>query len=376
MIIGIFTLKSSAYTGENYYNKQDTGLGRALALFGNRVYVYNLITNGTKKDIENEITENLSILYHKVKKCGCFTFTDLEFLKREMEVLICFSDNQLLFPKVYRWCKANSVLCIPYIGVVKSHHKSKWFRILKDILSRQNIALYRKLRIFVKTPDMIEELKKLGVTNRELIPVGLDRSLLKQDKIDVSEREALKKSWGFQKEDRIILFVGRMEPEKRPMEMLDLFSEIYRNRKEYRLMMVGAGVLKQSVEKKINAMGLSQAVILLEQVPYQKMWQVYAISERMVNLNRQEIYGMAVLEAMYYGVLVYAIEAPGPKFILKHFHSGVLCREAAEILKYWDLGEELENKMKEHARKAVEKDFTWDVIAGKVQDRLGEWLNG
>lgn len=375
MVIGIFTLMSFEYSEEVYYNKQDIGLGKALALKGNHVYVYNLVKNTKEIYFEDQISENLLFICRRIKKVGCFTFTDLKFLNREMNVLICFSDNQMLFPKVYSWCRKNSVLCIPYIGVVKSHNKNKYLRIIKDLISRKNLSIYRKLNNFVKTPDMREELKSLRIKNTELIPVGLDSTLLKSDSIVPSEKEHLKRNWGYQRNDKIILFVGRMVPEKRPVEMLELFSEIYQEKKEYRLIMIGSGALKQKVESKLYEMGLSRAVSMFEQIPYHKMWEIYCISDCMINLNRQEIYGMSILESMYYGVLVYAFEAPGPNFILKHLRSGILCRNKTDVLNYWSLEEETKNKIRKNARRVIETNFTWDIIADKVQDRIGKWLN-
>ena len=56
------------------------------------------------------------------------------------------------------------------------------------------------------------------------------------------------------------------------------------------------------------------------------------MAECFVNLNQQEIFGMAILEAMYYGCKVVAWEAPGPSYIIENGVDGVLCSTDDEII--------------------------------------------
>ena len=56
------------------------------------------------------------------------------------------------------------------------------------------------------------------------------------------------------------------------------------------------------------------------------------MSRYYVNLNRHEIYGMAILEAMYYECPVIAFHAPGPDFLLDNGRCGYLCGSDEEML--------------------------------------------
>lgn len=53
-------------------------------------------------------------------------------------------------------------------------------------------------------------------------------------------------------------------------------------------------------------------VKIIDRVPYEEMWKIYVMSDYFVNLNRGEIFGMAIMEAVYYETSVAAIAAPGP----------------------------------------------------------------
>ena len=85
------------------------------------------------------------------------------------------------------------------------------------------------------------------------------------------------------------------------------------------------------------------------------------------NLNRQEIFGMAILEAMYYGCKVVAWHAPGPDFIIEDGVSGCLVNDDRELInKVFD-----EQDFSQSAHRRICDKFTWEstarTIAGTVE---------
>lgn len=92
--------------------------------------------------------------------------------------------------------------------------------------------------------------------------------------------------------------------------------------------MVGKGELLEAVKQ--AAQGLN--VQFIEQVPNSEIWELYRIADSFVNLNQQEIFGMAILEVMYYECKVVAWKAPGPNFIIGDGNCGCLCGSNEEII--------------------------------------------
>lgn len=184
---------------------------------------------------------------------------------------------------------------------------------------------YKKVPTVVKTPALAEYLRGRGAGDHiYIVPVGLDTQLLKQDysKYEISD---LKQAWGYKAADKVILFVGRMTAEKQPLKMIELFKRIYEYDDQYRLLMVGQGELSEAAETAIKRSGLNSVVSIHKKVPNDKMWELYRLSECYVNLNTHEIFGMAILEAMYYESTVIALDAPGPSFIIENGVSGYVC---------------------------------------------------
>lgn len=69
---------------------------------------------------------------------------------------------------------------------------------------------------------------------------------------------------GVEKDALLIGHVGRFFPQKNHFFLIDVFSEVYKRNNHARLLLVGAGNLKPQVKKKVEDLGLADAVIFLE----------------------------------------------------------------------------------------------------------------
>ena len=130
--------------------------------------------------------------------------------------------------------------------------------------------------------------------------------------------------------------------------------------------MVGTGELKSAVVKKIKELDLAEYVQVIDCIPNSDIWELYRIADSFINLNQQEIFGMAILEAMYYGCKVVAWKAPGPNLIIENNVSGYLVESNEEVIK------EIGNKdvPAEKAHERVVNNFTWKNTAEKIKNVL------
>jgi 1,2-diacylglycerol 3-alpha-glucosyltransferase len=95
----------------------------------------------------------------------------------------------------------------------------------------------------------------------------------------------------------------------------------------------------------------------------------------MVNLNTEEIFGMAILEAMYYGCPVAARHAPGPDYIIEDGVDGLLGAEDEEVMAAVERVTEQDrfhDAIARNARAKVRDRFLWDSTAKIISDRLAE----
>lgn len=322
MKLAVISLNTETKNLSQYYNSQAEGLAKALAGMGHELTVYHPVPD-LEKEQECLIKGGIQIVYIRCRHIGKHALIDCSLLDADKVCYITASDNYLFLGKFYRWCRQNKILCLPYIGVIHSNNSSAMKRKIVDIFCN-NVKYYKGMPTIVKTPALEQNLRKEGAKQIFCVPVGLDEERLRQDYKEYSI-DTLKKQWNYRDTDKVILFVGRMTAEKQPEKMIELFAQMAKKDSTYRLLMVGQGELSERVKNKITTYGLNDKAVIHEKVPNDRMWELYRMADCYINLNTHEIFGMAILEAMYYENAVIALRAPGPELIIENGVSGYIC---------------------------------------------------
>ena len=367
MKIGIIALSLNPDAVPGFYNSQELGMGKALAEAGHTVIVYKLFSRALLNEAQTrQLNERLLYTQLPARALGINGFFDKHLLDPSIQTLICFSDTQLYTRSIAKWCKLNSVQFYPYIGVIRSASVHPLKKLLMNTLTKRLIRFYRRQPVvWGKTPALCAELSSLGIPQARLVPIGLDKDLLHKD-YHSADPAALKQAHGFSARMQVLLFIGRLVPEKEPLMMVSLFAGLYKKNPLLRLCMIGTGDLENAVKAAVTDAGLDGAVTLLPRVPNDKMWEFYRMSCCYINLNHHEIYGMALLEAMYYECPVVAFHAPGPDFILDHGRFGQLCGSQDELLSAISALLDAQGNADTHAagtaaaREHVVSEFLWE----------------
>src|SRR5690606_30869788 len=111
---------------KGFYNVQEIGLAKELDKLSYEVIIYKLIPK-TEQFVSEKVVgcNHTTLNLIPSKHLGINGFVDLSKLDTGIDILVYFSDTQLMVPKVYKWCKRNNVRLIPYIGVTESHSDNK-----------------------------------------------------------------------------------------------------------------------------------------------------------------------------------------------------------------------------------------------------------
>lgn len=343
---------------KGFYHSQEIGLGKEIANYGHEVKVYKCVPNKALDKIEIEKHDGISILYIPTKSIGPHGLLNVALIDKDTDVAFIFSDTQLIIPKLYRYCKKNKICFIPYVGIAHSFQKEMKSRAMDMIFRFTTLKVYKQVTVIAKTTDAQNELKSLGVSNCVVAPVGMDYSLLKQD-YESYDRTELRKKWGFSKDDVIVSFVARLQSEKHPLEMIDIFSKVQRKNKK--LLMVGKGHLEDKLKEKIIELGIENQVRLISEVKYDEMWQIHYIADYFINLRPEEIFGMAIMEAVYYKSCVVAIKAPGPNTILEGMDGHYLCDSFSEIPLILSQNQ-INDKYLSQGKNRLQRTFTWKSV--------------
>lgn len=368
MRIGLLITSIGNFGQKGFYNAQEIGLAKELDKLFDEVIVYKAVPLSVGKSESLIDGCKHSTLYQvPVKSHGINGEWDCSIMDPTLDALIYFSDTQLAVPKVFEWCRKNNIQMYPYIGVIESHSTNQWKKTIIDAMFKRNIAVYKKCTCFVKTPTVAEQLGALGITKTIVTPVGLDTSLLHSDYENFTPEE-IKEKYGYSPTDKVLLFIGRFTKEKQPIRMIEIFSEIRKKDQDYKLLMVGTGELKTVVENKLDELDLTDSVRMIERIPNSDIWELYRLADSFVNLNQQEIFGMTILEAMYYGCKVVAWKAPGPNFIIEDGVSGILAESNEAVAE----GVFSKKIRKDDAQKRVLECFTWTIMAKKIVELVGD----
>jgi glycosyltransferase involved in cell wall biosynthesis len=122
-------------------------------------------------------------------------------------------------------------------------------------------------------------------------------------------RAAVRASWGLDNAEKIVLFCAKLQPWKRPLDLLRAFAAA--KIPQSTLLFAGDGPLRASIEAEASTLGLGQRVRVLGFVNQSQLPAVYKASDIMVIPSEYEPFGLVVNEAMLCGCGVIASDKVG-----------------------------------------------------------------
>lgn len=164
----------------------------------------------------------------------------------------------------------------------------------------------------------------------------------------------------------VVLFIGRLVPEKR----LDLWLEVARRlvaaRPTVRFEIVGDGPLAEQVRTAVQTLHLEDRIELTGALPPQEVALRLAEARVLLLTSSNEGFGRVLVEAARAGLVAVAVDIPGPRDVVKEGVTGFLRPPAADELAAAVLAlleaPELAGKMGEAARQHVERCFDPEVL--------------
>jgi len=214
-----------------------------------------------------------------------------------------------------------------------------------------------------------EETKNIVVE----IPNGVDLEIFKP----LKKNNKLLKKYNLSLKNKIVLFVGGLDRAhyfKGVDVLIKSFSQIIKDFPESVLMIVGEGDLKEKYEKIAKNLEIEDKVIFTGKVSNEELPQYYNLADVFVlpSINRNESFGLVLIEAMACQKPCVASNLPGVRIIVDNNKTGFLVKPKNEN----DLSEKicllLENdKLREEmgikGRKKVEEKYSWEIIVKKLE---------
>jgi glycosyltransferase involved in cell wall biosynthesis len=150
-------------------------------------------------------------------------------------------------------------------------------------------------------------LKKRGIGSVTVTGVGLDPDALKEKGNKLPERDFVRRLREKKPEEKYLLYIGAMEPRRNILFLLEVFARAGKRMPELKLVLIGKG--KEGYRKKcfrrIEELGIGSRVLYQERMEQQELPAVYRLCDGFLLPSRYEIFGMVLLEAMYFGLPVF-----------------------------------------------------------------------
>lgn len=185
--------------------------------------------------------------------------------------------------------------------------------VMPDVVG--NAALQSYLPAFCRACDLVispspgvrEVLIQFGVdVPIQVVPNGVDLTPFANPVQPVTRKEL-----GFQPKDIVLLFVGRLGPEKNIDFLLRSFTGAVQAYDHLRLVLIGGGPEKENLEDWVKRTGIQHAVRFIGSVAYDQMPRYMAMADAFVTASVTEVHPLTVIEAMAAGLPVVGIRSPG-----------------------------------------------------------------
>lgn len=172
--------------------------------------------------------------------------------------------------------------------------------------------------VLFRLADQVLTASSAGYAMMRSLGIPEDRISMTMDTVDNdwwlteaarADRAATRASWGTDENEKIIVFCGKLQAWKGPLELLHAFAEAAIPRST--LVFAGEGPLRAQIEEEARAIGLGERVRMLGFVNQSKLPAVYKASDLMVIPSRYEPFGLVVNEAMLCGCVVVASDKVG-----------------------------------------------------------------
>lgn len=302
------------------YNCQELGLAKALSKKGWKVSIMLAGHTYRKEQIEVDGGEKVTV-YSMAFKALNQQLTRFEGMERVLEKL-CPDLIQIhefgmwMSFVVTRWAQKHQVKTCLIQGSYRPTKKPIFKQL--ELLFNATFGRYvlnRVQGIGYKSPQAEKYIRRY--TSKQCLPtyIGLDEECFSH-----SENKDWKRMQGAE-DKHLLLYVGTLENRRNPFFLLDVMEHLP---DDYLLLMAGDGILKDPLKKSIKERHLEQKILMLGKLRQEELPALYKASNLFLLASDYEIYGMVVLEAMYFGTPVISTLTAGAEVLITSGEDGMI----------------------------------------------------
>ena len=216
------------------------------------------------------------------------------------------------------------------MDIYNPHSEVKWARFPALYFRLEKHLMCEFGRVYVVREDGAEFYRKKYPALKErfhFLPTWVDVDLFfpyPPDKREKKRRE-LAQVYGFSPDDDLLLFVGRLEGQKDPFLLVEVFRGLVASRRDVGLIIVGTGSLEGEVKEKFKAYGILDKVVFTGVLPQPELADLLRVCDLFIMTSAFEGMPRSVLEALACGLPVVTTDVGEVRRVVRDGVSGLVC---------------------------------------------------
>ena len=217
--------------------------------------------------------------------------------------------------------------------------------------------------------------------------VPSDKIVVIPNAIDISrytrriDQESVKRRYGIGPYDKMVLFVGRLVPQKGVEYLIKAAPRIIQQHNEARILITGDGWSKNYLENLARSTGHADRIRFLGFVSDSQLVELTMSADALVIPSVYEPFGIVALEGMAAGVPVVAANVGGLSEIVERDRTGVSVYTKNPESIAWGVNKVLSDPgyskwLIQNAKKKVEEVYSWQAVAKRTVEVYEEACTG
>ncbi|MCG8571176.1 MAG: glycosyltransferase, partial [Spirochaetes bacterium] len=208
-------------------------------------------------------------------------------------------------------------------------------KILTPQLARKILKFLLKNTYAIISPSI--KSKKYNQTIMPDVPVkiinnGIDVNRFKNSVITEDDKIQLRREFKIKKQDKIIIFVGRIGMEKKVKELFQITSQYLKNHKNTKMIFVGDGPQLKELRNRTIQNNQENDFIFTGFVNWEMVYRLYSISDIFVTTSTSEVHPMTLIEASMCGLPLIARRDDSYQDLIIDDYNGFLVDQDEEVL--------------------------------------------
>lgn len=353
------------------YNLQEIGLCKAFTRKGYDCTVLYYSKKNDEIEIKCENDKHITVLLrHGVRLLRSGIYFDIlkhEYLD-QFSIIIISEYSQIMAPLLCKLSRNVYIYHGPYYNLFKIPITEPIYNCLFSKYINQRVQ-----KVFVKTYQAQRYLRKCGITNTVVTGVGLDVDAFENGSVQIEPNtlEIVRRM----QNHRVLLYVGSFIKRKNVELIVAAFNGIkeHPNNEDVQLLMIGNGN-KGYVEHVVTQVS-NKARTSFIHIPFLKNSQlkfIYPAASIFLMPSTEEIWGMSIMESMYFGIPPIASGTAGActmmkdgetGFIVDTFNISTWIEKINYLLSHYEKCKE----MGQNARMTIQQKYNWDTVTDTME---------